>query len=166
MALPIIAAGVAARVVAKKVATKVASNAAKKAAKKDVDYKVVGAVTRAVSKGQDPVKFIKSLDKKVNKQTLTDLRKSSINDVPILSASQLNKLIGPKVSPKKIVQAVTEKTYKPKQATPAKIKTKEGTFKVTKTPTGKVKVTDPKGNSTKLPRGRAAQSYFTNQRPR
>jgi hypothetical protein len=166
MALPLIAAGVVARSAAKKVATKVATSAAKKAAKKDVDYKVVGAVTRAVSKGQDPVKFIKSLDKKVNKQTLRDLTKASINDVPVLSPRQLDKLIGPKVSPKKIAQAVAEKKSKTKVATPSSVKTKDGVFTVKKTPTGKIKVTDPKGKSTKLPRGKTAQSYFTNQRPR
>jgi hypothetical protein len=166
MALPLIAAGVVARSAAKKVAKKVATSAAKKAAKKDVDYKVVGAVTRAVSKGQDPVKFIKSLDKKVNKQTLRDLTKASINDVPVLSPRQLDKLIGPKVSPKKIAQAVAEKKSKTKVATPSSVKTKDGVFTVKKTPTGKIKVTDPKGKSTKLPRGKTAQSYFTNQRPR
>jgi len=166
MAVPLIVAGVAARAVAKKVAKKVATSAAKKAAKKDVDYKVVGAVTRAVSKGQDPVKFIKSLDKKVNKQTLRDLTKASINDVPVLSPRQLDKLIGPKVSPKKIAQAVAEKKSKTKVATPSSVKTKDGVFTVKKTPTGKIKVTDPKGKSTKLPRGKTAQSYFTNQRPR
>lgn len=166
MAVPLIAAGVVARSAAKKIAKKVATSAAKKAAKKDVDYAVVGAVTRAVSKGQDPVKFIKSLDKKVNKQTLRNLTTASIDDVPVLSSRQLDKLIGPKVSPKKIAQAVAEKKSKTKVATPSSVKTKDGVFTVKKTPTGKIKVTDPKGKSTKLPRGKTAQSYFTNQKPR
>ena len=163
MALPLIAAGVAARAVAKKVVKEVAKKSVKKASKKEVDYSVMGAVTKAVSRGEDPVKFIKSLDKKVNKQTLRSLTKSSINDVPLLTPRQLDKLTGSKVSPKKIVQAVVEKKSKPKIATPKSMKTKEGVFTVKKTPTGKIKVTDPKGKSTKLPRGRAAQSYFNNR---
>jgi hypothetical protein len=77
-----------------------------------------------------------------------------------------NKLIGPKVSPKKIAQAVAEKKSKTKVATPSSVRTKDGVFTVSKTTTGKIKVTDPKGKSTKLPRGKTAQSYFTNQRPR
>lgn len=170
MALPLVVAGVAARAAAKKVATtaakKVAKNAAKKAAKKEVDYTVLGTVAKAVSKGQDPVKVIKGLNRKVNKETLKDLTTSSINGVPLLSKSQLDKLIGPKVSPKKIVEAVAKKKDKPKVATPSSVRTKDGVFTVSKTTTGKIKVTDPKGKSTKLPRGKTAQSYFTNQRPR
>ena len=58
--------------------------------------------------------------------------------------------------------APVAKTAK-QQVMPSYIKTKEGKFNITKTPTGKIKVTDPKGKSTKLPRGKAAQSYFNNR---
>jgi hypothetical protein len=90
----------------------------------ETDTTAFAKVMNAKVKGQDPVKFIKKLDKKPNKETIRNIYNSSIDDVPTLSKSQLDKLIGPKVSPKKIVEAVAKKKDKPKVGTPSSVKNK------------------------------------------
>jgi hypothetical protein len=185
MALPLIVAGVAARAAAKKVATTVAKKSAAKAKSNTVVKKVskgiqnqkykkietdttaFAKVARAVAKGEDPVKAAKALNKKLSKGTIETLRTAKYNDTPLLSKSQLAQISGKsKISPKVIAENIAKKKDKPKVATPSSVRTKDGVFTVSKTTTGKIKVTDPKGKSTKLPRGKTAQSYFTNQRPR
>jgi hypothetical protein len=185
MALPLIVAGVAARAAAKKVATTVAKKSAAKAKSNTVVKKVSKGIenqkfkkikeesndfykiARAVGRGEDPVKAAKALNKKLSKGTIKSLETAKLGDAPLLSRSQLTQISAKsKISPKAIAENISKKKYKTKVGTPSSVKTKDGVFTVSKTPTGKVKVTDPKGKSTKLPRGKTAQSYFTNQRPR
>ena len=180
MALPLIVAGVAARAVAKKVATNAAKKVATNAAKK--------ANTRGLKAAKKPTNKVGSKADRVTRKELqgeTNLIKNAsparpnrtrggslgamkkYGDFGVATAKRnrdeatelfnINKKLNP-VSKKN-----TPKNEKPKIGTPKSMKTKEGVFTVTKTPTGKIKVTDPKGKSTKLPRGKAAQSYFNNR---
>jgi hypothetical protein len=179
MALPLIVAGIAARAAAKKVATKVASNAAKKAnarglkaAKKPTNKVGTKADRIARKELQGQTNLIKNASPSRPNRTrggsLGAMKKYGNFGVATAKRNRdeatelfnINKKLNP-VSKKN-----TPKKDKPKVGTPSSVKTKDGVFTVSKTPTGKVKVTDPKGKSTKLPRGKTAQSYFTNQRPR